>query len=288
MKRRIKLKSLIGPAMAISILCVAIDSNADLQIRYLRGDVAVNKAKVGGHTAQRYEKIKNNDILSIPKGGVVKIHDSKTKGLYKNISHGDISAGNLIAMAMDNSIINVKTVNDSIWDVIKRNGNSQKKTYEKRGVSFHKTHDIVTQPVDLPEGMSYLSYLMSIKNENQHDVMGDYIGLRREYVSDDYSEFYFSVWNDLDSVVYVNVIDQHPEIEDDIRFYFDENPIAEPCTITAVRNYEFYSPEPGGFIIIASEKNFTIEDVKRLLDSEYHPKENYYFSILIPDNAAEE
>lgn len=278
----------MGPAVAMSILCFALDSNADLQIRYLKGDVKVNKAKAGGHIAKRYEKIKNNDVLTIPKDGMVKIHDSKTKGLYKNISHGDISAENLIATASACSKARIGTVNDSILNVIKKNGNSQKITYKNRGVSFHKTHDIVAQPIELPEGMSYLSYLMSVKNEKQHDVRADYVGLRRDFLDDDYSSFRFSVWNDLDSIVYVNVIDQHPEIEDDIRFYFDENPIAEPRSETIISDYEFFSPDGMPYILIASEKNFTVEDVKRLLDSGYHPEENFYFTILIPDNHAEE
>ncbi len=283
MKIRNRLCAVLGPLLTMSILGVAIDSEANLRIHSVNGNVKVNKSTTKPNT-----EVKKSDRLDIPTGGMVKIHDTESKKLYKNVSEGTMTVENMISAAEEKSRLGIGKIIAGIWNEIRSNGNSQAETYKSRGSSRHITHDIVAQPVDLPAGMSYLQYLMSLQDESQHDIMGDYVLLRREFCdSTNKSDFKFAFWNDLDSVVYVNVIDMHPEMENDIQFYFPVNPLIEPYDTTVVEDYEFYSPDGGSYILIASEKDFTIEDVKRLLDSEYRPEENYYFSILIVDNKEE-
>lgn len=281
-KKGIRLCAVMGPLLTLSILGSALDSDANLRIHTLNGNVKVNQT-----VAKKGTEVKKTDRLDIPKDGEVKIHDTDNKKLYKNVTVGNMTVESMIAAAEEKSRLSIIKIIDVIWDNIKSNGNSQKETYKSRGSSRNITHDIVAQPVDLPEGMSYLQYLMTLKSMDQHDVMNDYVLVRRVY-NDTTDDFNFAFWNDLDSVVYVNVIDMHREMEGDIQFYFPVNPLIEPFDTTVVEDFEFYSPEGGSYIVIASEKNFTIEDVKKLLDSEYRPEENYYFSILIADKKAKQ
>ncbi|MDE6340715.1 MAG: hypothetical protein K2K93_00195 [Muribaculaceae bacterium] len=279
MKLRINPGAFIGPIMALSILGMALDSDANLKVHSVEGNVKVNKI-----AAQKGTEVKKSDRLDIPNDGEVKIHDTDNKKLYKNVSKGNMTVESMIAAAEEESKLSIL----KIIRTIKDNLHSIKETYSSRGASQHITHDVVAQPIDLPEGMSYLRYLMTLKSESQYDTNNDFVLFRREFNDPGKdSSFKFAFLNDLDTLVYVNVIDMRPE-EDDIQFYFPVNPLIKPYETTVIEDCEYYTPGPAAYIAIASEKNFTIEDVKKLLDSEYHPEENYYFSILITDDATEQ
>lgn len=123
-----------------------------------------------------------------------------------------------------------------------------------------------------------LSYLMGLSTDDTYDDTNDVILMRRDY-SDSDDTFNFAVFNTLDRPLYINIIDQHPAAG--LQLYFKENPIIKPRTETLIPEYRYLLPvDTTGYIVIASDTNFTLDDVKRLLDSSYSPKQDFFYSLL--------
>ena len=83
--------------------------------------------------------------------------------------------------------------------------------------------------------------------------------------------------------LYFNIIPQRED--DDISLFFAQNPVAMPKSETIATEYTYLPDEnERGYIVIASDIDFTIDDVKRLLEAGYDPEDDYYLSILTTDN----
>ncbi|MDE6693319.1 MAG: hypothetical protein K2K05_08030, partial [Muribaculaceae bacterium] len=126
--------------------------------------------------------------------------------------------------------------------------------------------------------VSYLAYLMAIPSTDEYDSRNDIVLMRRDFSESD-DTFNFAVFNTLEQPLYFNIIDQQPNGM--INMYFQENPIAKPRGETLIPEYRYLLPvDTHGYIVVASDKDFTVDDVKRLLDSSYTPEGNFYFSLL--------
>lgn len=270
-----------GLALSAGFILIAYAESAyaALKIYKITGNVTI-KTERGTQALKRRDIVKSNDVLSIPAGSSVEIHDTETQGLYASTLTGSTTVQALIDKSKRDAKNVTQATNGRIWDNIKRNAESKANSYNVGGVSVHNTDGVISSVQLLPEGMSYLTYLMQLSPYNEYDDSDDLILLRRDY-PDDYDTFNFSVFNTLDEALYVNVIEQKPNC--DIKLFFNENPLVKPRGETVIPQYRYIRPEEdAGYIIIASEKNFTLNDVKRLLEISYSPEENYYISLYRP------
>lgn len=275
-------RSVCGIVLAGIILGLAFDSNADLSVVDFKGNVVIEDHK-GVHQVKRHLIVGKKDMLNIPTFGKVKIRDSQTKGVYSNISSGSISVENLIKYAYENSKNNIGRINGRIKKEIQQNSNSDYYAYNRMGVS-HRYSIVEEIPIKKPDSISFLSYIMNL----DYDVFKNDVCLSGMFLNQmDSCEvnsgiFYFVVSNKRDNPLYFNVIDYNFATQDKIQFYFPENLIVMPHDKMEIKDFEFFSTDGDGYILIATEKDFSIEDVERLLEKEYEPTDEYFFSVIEP------
>lgn len=250
---------------------------AALKIYRLTGDVNI-KRPAGTSSLQRRETVKLSDVLAIPAGGKVEILDSDSRRIFASTGHGTYSVADIITNAKVHASEVTRRTNSQVIAAVKDNAASQRSRFGKAGISLHETDADINGLMSLPEGVTYLAYLMTIPPTEEYDDHNDIVLMRRDF-SDSDDTFNFAMFNTLEKPLYINIIDQQPDGE--ISLYFQENPIAKPRGETLIPEYRYLLPvETHGYIVIASEKNFTTDEVKRLLDSSHTPESDFYFSLL--------
>lgn len=217
-----------------------------------------------------------SDVLFIPKKGKVTIRDNKR--IYNSLGFGSITVGLLIEAAKANASSITRQTSEEIWEAFKAKSESNPGGYSAVGVSAHNTDGLYGPAIDLPEGVSYLSYLMSMPADEKYESSGDVVLVCREYEKGD-SSFNFSVFNTLYTPLYVNVIDHKPA-DGALQLYFPENPVVKERGETIITQYRYILPEEAaGYIIVASPEPFTPKDVEALLDPAFTPSQDFYISL---------
>ena len=255
----------------MALLAISLTANANLKIHSATRGVNTGKAnvKVGQIVAP-------SDVLFIPENGIVAIRDNNR--IYNSLGTGSITVGSLIEAAIANASSITRQTSEEIWEAFKEKGKSNPGGYSGTGVSAHNTDGLYGPAIDLPEGVSYLSYLMSMPANEKYESSGDVVLVCREYKKGD-SSFNFSVFNTLYTPLYVNVIDQKPA-DGELQLYFPENPVVKERDETIITQYRYILPEEAaGYIIVASPEPFTPKDVEALLDPAYSLTQDFYISL---------
>lgn len=208
----------------------------------------------------------------------MEILDSDSRRIFTSTGEGTFAVKDIIAKAKATASEITDRTNRQVLAAVKDNAASQRSRFGKSGVSRHETDAGINGLIALPEGVSYLSYLMGISPTDEYDSDNDIVLMRRDFSESD-DTFNFAVFNTLDQPLYINIIDQKPDGE--LSMYFQENPIASPRGETLIPEYRYLLPvDTHGYIVIASDKDFSLTDVKRLLDSNYTPDQDFFFSLL--------
>lgn len=286
--KTIRLKrTLVITLLTAFLSVIAIEASATLQIYKVKGDVYIrsNAKKV---KAERRAKVSSYDMLTIPSGGSVEILDSDTHRIYASIGFGDMTVKTLMQKAESHAANITRNINKKVIAAVAENANKTRTGYEAMGMTIHETDAIAFPHVTLPEGTSYLSYLLSNATDPDSDHQS-YISLMTRLVEQEEESndgaFNFAIHNAMRQPLYFNIIAQ--QNSDDISLLFPQNPIAAPKSDTVATEYTYLPDEnEKGYIVIASDVDFTIDDVKRLLEAGYDPDDDYYLSILTinPDN----
>lgn len=252
--------------------------DAALKVYRISGDVTV-KTKAGTHKAERRETLLPADELVIPAGGSVEILDSDNHRIYVSDKTGTVTVSNLVDEARANAASVTKRTNKKVLDAIAENAAARRNSYAVGGISFHETDAVMHAPVACPDSVSYLAYLMSLSGNFEEEDQFDIILMRRQCQEDD-EAFNFAVFNTLSKPLYYNVVDIRDGHSTDL--YLPQNPIARPKKESIASEYRFLADEEvKGYIVIASEKDFTSEDVEKLMQPGFEPDEEYYFSLLL-------
>lgn len=264
--------------MVLTLLTLAMPlaSRGELKIYRIKGEVTV-KTSGGTRKGEKRQTVVATDVLNIPRNAAVSILDTKDKRVYSSLSQGRLSVKQLIDQAKSNASNITRTTNDMVLEAVADNAKAKTSGFGIAGASVHEANAVIHAPVDLPEGMSYLGYLRGLGDGAYNDEY-DVILLRRDINYDD-ETFNFAVFNTLSKPLYFNIIQQRTDREPELHFL--DNPIAAPRTQTVVEEYLYLLPDyPDGYIVVASDKDFTIAEVRKLLDPHYEPKADFYFTVL--------
>lgn len=277
MKNILLKKKLAFAMLVIMVIGISPSSFASLMIYKIKGDVTV-KSKSVVKKAEKRAIVSASDLLTIPKGGAVDILDSQTHRIYSSLEPGRMSVKSLIDKAEKHASEITRNINRKVISAVAESANEKKRGYDAMGMAIHETDAIAHPPVVLPEGTSYLSYLLENVTDSD-STHQDYIALSKSACEGSEDMFNFAVFNSLHEPLYFNIID-HREGED-IQLYFPQNAIAAPKTETVATEYRYVSEgDPKIYIIVASDKDFTLEEVKRLLEADYNPDDDFYLSVL--------
>lgn len=253
-------------------------SSASLKVYRLNGNVSV-QTKSGSKKLARRDELSQSDIVTVPKGGYIEILDSKTHRIYTSNRAGKSSVKKIMETAEADAAGVTRRTNKKVLDAIAENAATKKNSFAVGGISIHETDAVVHAPIACPDSISYLAFLMQIDRNTDTEDSFDIILMQRETVDNDDS-FNFAVFNTLSKPLYFNVIDINSG--EDASLYFPGNPIARPKKETIIQEYRFaQDDDTDGYIVIASDKDFTAEDVKMLFRPGYEPEEDYYFSLLL-------
>ena len=275
-------------AIAIITILAAMlpGAYAALQIYKVKGNVTI-RSKAKTVKAERRATVAPTDLLSIPAGDAVDILDSETHRIYSSIGYGNMTVKAMIEKAESHAADITRNINRKVIAAVADNAGQKKNGYEAMGMAVHETDAIAYPPVILPEDVSYLAYLLANATDPDSKHQG-YISLKKHPVytgedDEDDGAFNFAVHNSMRQPLYFNIIPQREDNE--ISLFFAQNPVAMPKSETIATEYTYLPDEnERGYIVIASDIDFTIDDVMRLLEAGYDPEDDYYLSILTTDN----
>lgn len=257
---------------------MSLTAVASLKIYKLKGKVTKNVTS-GKKSVQKRELVNPSDMLYIPSDASVDILDTDTRRIYSSTKSGYTTVEGLIKDAKNQSSSVTRNTNGKIMSAVADNAQTKVSGFGATGLSRHETDGVLSGLTSLPAGVSLLSYLMDYPVDKKYNDIADVILMRRVY-KDGNDTFNFSVFNTLDTLLYVNVIDQKPS-GGKMKLFFDESPVVTPRSETLIPQYRFMLPdEETGYIIIASPEPFTIRDVRNLLNASFSPSQDFYISLL--------
>ena len=255
--------------------------SAALQIYKVKGNVMVKKGNMN-ITASRRSNVVGSDLLTIPKDGAIDILDTKSHRIYSSTETGSMTVETLMKKAESHASDITRNINRKVLSAVADNADQKRKGYEALGMTIHETDAIAHPPVDLPEGVSYLSYLLdNVKDaDSTHQ---SYISLSRAYCGGEDMEidppYHFALHNSMRQPLYFNIIEK--DEKEGIRLFFPQNPVAAPQTETVASEYTFIPDfSTRSYVAIASDVDFSLDDVKLLLEAGYNPDDDYYLTIL--------
>lgn len=267
--------------LAAFLILMKPSASAELLIYKVKGDVFVrsNAKKV---KAERRSIVSPYDMLTIPSGGAVDILDSRSHRIYSSLESGNMTVKTLMQKAEAQASSITKNINKKVIAAVADNASNKKSGYEAMGMTIHETDAIACPPLTISDGTSYLAYLLANPTEPD-SAHQSYISLKKQLIErpegEDDGAFNFVVHNSLRQPLYFNVITKAGD--DDISLYFPQNPIAAPKSETVAAEYT-YLPDNNisGYVVIASDVDFSVDDVKRLLEADFDPDDDYYLSVL--------
>lgn len=285
------MKKLSSKLMIVTLIMISAsilsssDAWALLQIYKVKGDVTVKSGNKEVN-AKRRANVKATDMLNIPSGGSVEILDSDTHRIYSSTKTGRMTVKSLMKKAESQASNITRNINRRVMAAVADNAGSKRSGYDAIGMSIHETDAVLPTLIDIPEGMSYLSYLLSNPSEPD-SAHQSFISLSSQLIEDEDGEangaFNFGLCNSLNTPLYFNIVVR--DEEKGLRFLFRRNPIVAPKSDTTVEEYTYLPDEKTQrYVAIASDHNFSIDDAKHLLDDDYMPKDNYYMTILTIHN----
>lgn len=272
----IRLKVLLIISIFTLSGALALGAANQIKIHNVEGNVLLSR---GSKTmkARPGTLVKESDVLQLDGNSKVEFNYNG-KNVFTSATAGRQTVAHRIANAKKEAGKIVKLANSKIRNAFVANaGGGGKRNEEIPGASIHNT-DKVVQTADVPGGMSCLSWLRTLKSGEEYNNSKDLILMRRDYgIGND--SFNFAVFNTLDIPLYFNIIDQSnarmPEL------YFEDNHLAVPEDETIVDAYRYLIPEvEEGYIVVASNRDFTPEDVVKLLNPAFQPDADFYFSLL--------
>lgn len=268
-------------SLAISAFFLAPLTHADFQIYKTKGNVSVLRGQKSIPTARR-TVLKSTDMLSIPSGASMDILDSNSRRIYSSTQSGKMDVQTLIEKARRQSSSITSNINKKVMAAVADNAKGDSRGYDVIGMAIHETDALAVPPVALNDNQSYLSYLIE-----ETDV---YEGLHQKFITlkmvptdgdalTPDSPFNFELLNSTALPLYFNVIECSKG--DNIALFFTQNLMVAPKSETLASTYT-YLPDKSekGYIAIASDKDFTPDDVRKLLQAGYDPDEAYFLTIL--------
>lgn len=252
---------------------------AELQIYKVKGNVTVSKGKRTS-PAKRRDAVGKTDVLGIPKEGKAEILDTDTRRIYSSKGSGKMSVKTLMDKADAHASSITRNINRKVMAAVADNATSNRSAYEAIGMAIHETDAVADPPVILPEGMSYLAYLMqdSTDNEGTHQCQIS-LRLAAEDKEDDGGGFNFALNNRMWEPLFFNIIKKGED--NDIRLLLPANPVAESRSEAIVKEYTFLPDSiPTEYIAIASTEDFSAEDIRKLLKADYRPTASYYLTFV--------
>lgn len=274
-------QKIVATLMALAAVLATSDISAALQIYKVKGNVTVKKGNMNIAAARR-SNVVVSDLLTIPKGGMVDILDSKSHRIYSSTETGQMTVETLMKKAEAHAADITRNINRKVISAVADNAGQKKSGYDALGMAIHETDAIAHPPVDLPEGVSYLAYLLDNVKEAD-STHQSYISLSRLTVDDEDMGFdapyNFVLHNSMRQPLYFNIIEK--DEKEGIRLFFPQNPVAAPKTETIASEYTFLPDfSTRAYVAIASDVDFSIDDVKKLLEAGYNPDDEYYLTIL--------
>lgn len=276
--------------IVISILTLASvlgssEASALLQIYKVKGDVYVTSGKKSTK-AERRAAVAETDILTIPDGGSVDILDSDSHRIYSSTKTGKMTIKTLIKKAESQATNITRNINRKVMAAVADNAGSKKSGYDAMGMAIHETDAVIPILVNIPQDMSYLSYLLSSPNEPD-SIHQCFISLSRIPIDEDSENsdgaFNFAVSNSMRKPLFFNIVVK--DDKNDVRFLLPCNPVIAPGSDNAIDQFTFLpDKETQSYVAIASESNFKIDEVRHLLDVDYIPKDNFYLTVLTMNN----
>ncbi len=254
---------------------------AALQIYKVKGDVYV-KSKSSTSKATRRANVAPGDLLNIPDGGCIEILDTDTRRIYSSTKTGKMTVKSLMKRAESQASNITRNINRTVMAAVADNTGQKRSGYDAIGMAIHETDAVVPTLINIPDSLSYLSYLLSDPSEAD-SAHQSFISLSRQSITDEEGNnegaFNFVMHNNVNKPLYFNIVEK--DKEKGIRFLFKRNPIVGPKSETTVEEYS-YIPDGDAqrYVAVASDTNFSLRDVKHLLDADHFPKNLYYFTIL--------
>lgn len=274
-------KTIFTTLLILAVGLATAELSAALQIYKVKGNVMVKKGNMN-LTATRRSNVVVSDLLTIPKDGAVDILDSKSRRIYSSTETGEMTVETLMKKAESHAADITRNINRKVISAVADNAGQKRSGYDALGMAIHETDAIANPPVELPKGVSYLAYLLeNVKDpDSTHQ---SYISLSRTAADDESMDFdapyNFVLHNSMRQPLYFNVIEK--DEKEGIRLFFPQNPVAAPKTETTASEYTFVPDfSTRAYVAIASDVDFTIEDVKKLLEAGYNPDDDYYLTIL--------
>lgn len=276
--KSLRLKGKTTALLLIVAFIVCIDAYAELQIYKVKGDVTVKKGQKTVK-AERRAEVAGSDILTIPAGGSIDILESGSRRIYSSTETGKMSVKTLMEKAESHASDITRNINRKVISAVVENAGQRRSGYDALGMAIHETDAIAQPPVILPEGTSYLSYLLACA-QDPDSIHQSYISLSKREIEEGYHDgaFNFVLHNSMRQPLYFNILTRD---EDGIRLFFTQNPVAAPKEDTLVEGYTFLpDPDRKAYVAIASDSDFTPDDVLKLLEAGYEPDEDFYLTIL--------
>lgn len=275
--KKLTLKTISILVIALAVFTAA-DAFATLKIYKVKGNVTVKSKTKKAVKAERRAEVLPTDILNIPAGGSIDILNSDNKRIYSSVSSGKMSVKTLIDKAEAHAANITGNINRKVMSAVAETGAQKRSGYDAMGMVIHETDAIAYPAIALPENVSYLSYLIDNVSDLDTDHQ-DYIQLETTSADADDGSFNFVILSSIHEPLYFNIIDQSNK--DNIQLLLPKNPIAAPKTVTVASGIRFLPSEgENKFIAIASDKDFSAEDIEKLLQPGFEPDEDYYLSIL--------
>lgn len=254
-------------------------ASATLQIYKLKGNVTVRKGKQNVK-AQRRDIVAKTDVLTIPKEGKAEILDTDSRRIYSSKDCGEMTVKALMEKAEAQAADITRNINRKVIAAVADNADATRHAYEAMGMAIHETDAVVGPPVVIPEGMSYLGYL--ITNSNDPDRLHQCniaLSLAPTDPDEEGGPFRFKLENSTKKTLYFNVIEKGEG--KGLSLLLPQNTVAAPQDETEATEYTFVADRATtGFIAVASDKDFTSDDVWRLLDTESEPEDSYFLTVL--------
>lgn len=270
--------------LALAALLIAPVVCAEFQIYKVKGNVSLKRGQKTLQPARR-TALRSSDILTIPADGAIDILDSDSRRIYSSTQTGNMTVQSLVEKARSQASSITRNINKKVIAAVSDNANGDKGGYDVIGMAIHETDALAAPPVALAPDKSYLAYLLEETSDpdaiHQKFISLSMVPCDGENASQN-APFNFSLYNNTRLPLYFNVIECSKG--DNIALYFTQNLMVAPKSETVASSYT-YLPDKSesGYIAIASDIDFTPDDVKKLLQAGYDPEECYFLTILTPN-----
>ncbi|MDE6786960.1 MAG: hypothetical protein K2J46_07980 [Muribaculaceae bacterium] len=270
-------RTLTTASFVLCAVILAFQASAAYKIYKVKGDVSIKSKNGKTIKAQRRADVSLTDVVSIPKDGSLEILNSDSHRIYSSVSTGKMSVKSLIDKAEKNAANITRNINKKVMAAVAETGAQKRTGYDAMGMAIHETDFVAGPPVPIPDGMSYLRYLLT-DDTDPDAIHQNFLSIKTQSAGDD-ETFNFAIESFIDKPLYYNIISRNNG--DNISFCFPKNHIVAPNSESVVAEYTYLKDNKDkGYVVVASESDFSLDDAKRLLEPEYIPAQMYYLSVI--------